>query len=354
MKTVRVIGASVSGLTFARLLLARGWRVDLHVRHTGPGPALVIRPVTGELLCDVWGSGPDLMPPAHRLAERVVCLDAGGDTQVVAEEALTVRAGALRDRLLDRLRRESSSSLAVHDDPNDTNDGSWLIDARGRAGADASGSRSTCGMRTIVAAEAALLTTAIPSRSSFEAVPEGWLFVAPAGPVATVQLMLAAPTGGPAAALERALAASAFARESLGELRTPPLCWPAAPVFADPWPEDGPPRIGDAAMAFDPICGDGTGQAIRSALLAAASLDAIEAGGDFRSIRENYRRRLKLAFCGHLDSCLALYGSLQPRSLWAGELLQMSRAAAALRDGLPGPGALDYRLMGTRLVPAFA
>jgi hypothetical protein len=49
-------------------------------------------------------------------------------------------------------------------------------------------------------------------------------------------------------------------------------------------------------MAFDPIYGDGTAHAVREAILAAAVVRAISAGGDAAEPLRHYEARLMLGF----------------------------------------------------------
>ena len=53
---------------------------------------------------------------------------------------------------------------------------------------------------------------------------------------------------------------------------TPPAILDATPCFTDPVAGPGRLRAGDAAAASDPLAGDGVGRALRSAILAAATL----------------------------------------------------------------------------------
>ena len=61
----------------------------------------------------------------------------------------------------------------------------------------------------------------------------------------------------------------------------------AIPLCASDWL-----ACGSAAMAFDPICGEGVGNALREALLACACL----ANSDSRSALAEYTPRLLLGF----------------------------------------------------------
>jgi 2-polyprenyl-6-methoxyphenol hydroxylase-like FAD-dependent oxidoreductase len=218
----------------------------------------------------------------------------------------------------------------------------WQIDASGRPAA-------TCGDRRLIAAVGALRDTAPRESACFEALPEGWLFTAPVDrDRALVQLMI--PASGEVPDLLRcAIAGSHLARALIADLHPDHWTWAAAPAFRDPSPSVQCLRVGDAAFAVDPICGDGTGHAIRGALLAAAVLNAVEEGGDPEALRAHYQRRLRYAFVSHLQACVEIYATLPQRSLWAPEVEQMSIALRAIDDeGLSGD-SFCYRLVGTAI-----
>ena len=60
---------------------------------------------------------------------------------------------------------------------------------------------------------------------------------------------------------------------------------------------------GPAAMAFDPICGDGTAHAIREAILASAVIRALANGGAADGLLSHYQARLTAGFRRHLILC---------------------------------------------------
>lgn len=404
MKTAIVTGEGVAGLTIAYLLRRHGWRVTLGpARARGApaarGPMLVLRDATMHLLCDVWGLDLDALPDRHRLVTRIVQtngIDRSARPQVLPDTGWTIAVGALQDRLrevvfdagitrhaaaIDREYREDRKrdDREVREDRDDRVDiEAWQIDASGRAATAGAGSWSG-GRRMIVAAHAELHAATANDGWSFESIPDGWLLVAPlAARRAMVQLMTPVPRDesdsadapdGRARVLDRALSNSRLARAMVSRLDSHCGTWSAAPAFVDPWPAPRALRVGDATMAFDPICGDGTGHAIRGAVLATAALNAIEddrsshrnrnnrnsrsnSGDAFASsIRDHYRQRLRLAFLDHLRTCLELYSSFTPAEPWVEDLRHMTAAHDALQDGAPTADTFRYRLVDSRLLP---
>ncbi len=111
-------------------------------------------------------------------------------------------------------------------------------------------------------------------------------------------------------------------------------------MFGDGWL-----ACGSAAMALDPLCGDGSGHAVREAILATA---VIRAGAE-PAMLEHYQARLRLAFERHLSLCRSYYSSGNSGPWWEAELahldrgLEWSRAHAATK--------WRYRLDGFDLLP---
>lgn len=374
MRHAHVEGGSLSGLTAARLLLDRGWSVDLTTRPPeAAGPVLILEDTTRALLRDLWGGEDDGRVPMHRLSER--CVRLAGADGTVAAASWAVRAGELKADLLARLRSQARGRLTIRsvgarrDGRRSAGSRSvWRLVATGRVSASRDGAalrngaafprRRTagalaCGRRVVIASEGILGGAAAPDRWFFEAVPAGWLLVAPLeNRRALVQLMVPdVPAGPPRRRLAEAVAAASLGRAAVAGLSPAVSVCEAFPARCDPWPRVRTVHVGEAALAFDPICGDGLGQALRSAILAAAAIEAVEGGEDRSGVRAFVRHRFGLAFLAHLDTCAGFYASLTPAASWTTELRAMREEASMLAQELPAPGRLRYRLIGSRLVP---
>ena len=75
--------------------------------------------------------------------------------------------------------------------------------------------------------------------------------------------------------------------------------------------------VGESALALDPLRGDGSGFALRGALLAQAVLAAIEDGHGIAQYLAHYEKRLRSTFVGHLRGCSAHYGAARHSAIWA-------------------------------------
>jgi flavin-dependent dehydrogenase len=265
-------------------------------------------------------------------------VDWGDDeATVVPQTALACDAGefaaALAGRLAERLR-----VLAGEDDEAD-----WTIQASGRSvDNQASGGRRVGQLARIVDRNVQPITT-------IGATPYGWTFTLPHPDGGTAVLMVTpsapmAPTT-PEAAAERltaeGLPVAAVDILSLGNPQ------PIAPHLAQPLATENRLRIGDAAMALDPLRGDGVGFALRGALLAQAVIAAIEAGGDRAQLFNHYDHRLREVFVSHLRGCSSYYRAARYAEIWRTDVVAMDCLSELIE---PAPGGYEFRLNERDLV----
>src|SRR5262249_15369771 len=120
--------------------------------------------------------------------------------------------------------------------------------------------------------------------------------------------------------------------------------FPAYPRILEPLAVRGRLLCGSAAVAFDPLCGDGTGNAVREAILASAVVRAALRGLDIDALLDHYRRRLIAALGKHLEICAEFYQTGGDTPWWHSEL-------ALIREGIAwcaeeSAGAARFRLNG--------
>ena len=122
--------------------------------------------------------------------------------------------------------------------------------------------------------------------------------------------------------------------------------FPAHPRVA--WPLTGSHWLacGTAALAFDPLCGDGTGHAIREAILAAAVLRAIQRGANVDELLNHYQARLVAGFKRHLSVCSEFYGSGGLGPWWTAATESIRVGLAWCDHQLSSAGEFRYRLRG--------
>src|SRR5205823_7498746 len=125
--------------------------------------------------------------------------------------------------------------------------------------------------------------------------------------------------------------------------------FPVAPRIASPLCGPGWLACGSAALAFDPICGDGTAHAIREAILAAAVIRAAAQGEDTESLLAHYRARLTAGFQRHLLLCREFYSSGGPGEWWRSQCAALDRGLEWCAGQMRGLPPFRYRLDGFEL-----
>lgn len=341
MPSAVVLGRGVAGLSCAALLAARGWTVEVRGDRPTVPPAMLLNPVTCGLFVDVWGSR-DVLADASGLDRRVTAW-ADAPSAEMPDPGVVVAGSALLDRLESVLG--SSVPARTVDAPT------WVLDARGRPRSQGSGDESAGGRRCVLAAEFEVTPDPGQRAAAMASTPDGWVFVLPLPQRRVlVQAMVAEPPDDPTTVLTGMLTA---ARGQLGELvpvgmsaTRGPVVLPAAAGLHPPLAEPGRLRVGDRGISVDPLCGDGTGYALRTALLACACIAAIEDGEPQSAVLAHYETRLRAAYSAHLQSCLGFYGATLATPAWQAEL---ERMRASLGQS-PSAGRPAYALVGRSLV----
>ncbi len=352
-RQVSIFGCGLAGLTSARLLSDEGFQVGLWGREPDPvsGPDLMLSPVSEKLIRDFWGLALDDF--AYRLEGREVWEK--GRHESVDQPAWTIPAVLLVRRLLDslppnrRLRLDLDEAVPVEA----RGEPGWTILATGRSESLPPGlgrERATFGQRCVHACRVEA-GRPLSGRCYLETVRDAWLFLAPLSDTTSLlQVMLPEPAASP-----DHLAKISTGSHWLRDLKVDPD-WSKIQVFAASpalWQPLGGPNwlaVGDAAAAFDPVCGDGSGRALQGALLAAASIAAATNGVAWQDCLENFRTRIIEASAAHLNRCSNFYGSRFHQESWRREL----RLAQEQQDSLlpPAPRTVPRRffLQGRRLL----
>jgi 2-polyprenyl-6-methoxyphenol hydroxylase-like FAD-dependent oxidoreductase len=198
------------------------------------------------------------------------------------------------------------------------------------------------GSRMASTVPVALKHSSDPGACWIESLEDGWLFLVPNSPRSG---WLLAVGGAPEvlAGQSRVVAAEiAHCSSSLGQF--PAYARIASPLCAPGWLACGP-----AAMAFDPICGDGTAHAIREAILASAVIRALANGGSAGALLSHCEARLTAAFRRHLVLCRGFYQSGGATPLWRAELDAIDHGIEWCDARLGMHVSFRYRLRGFEL-----
>jgi hypothetical protein len=102
---------------------------------------------------------------------------------------------------------------------------------------------------------------------------------------------------------------------------------------------------GTAALGFDPIGGEGVGNAVRQAVLASAVIRAILRGGDPVALMSHYSARLIGGFFRHVESCISFYSSGGSNAWWRSQLADLQQGIEWTRSAAMDLPAPRYRLL---------
>ncbi|MFC9583569.1 hypothetical protein ACFVJ8_12175 [Streptomyces yangpuensis] len=344
MTLVEVAGSGLAELTCARLLADRGHRVRLAPPRPPAPPAqpagaagagagarpLLLTGPTLELVGRLWGDG--LLDGGWPLTHRHARWGAGPSPARFPQPGRSVDGAVLAARMRERLGAGDLSGEPP----------AWTVTATPGERA----AHEQAGRRRLLAGTAPVRRPRDQDTARLDCTGLGWLHLTPLGrDVCLVQAMVPGPAGDPAGLLARLLAESALGTR----LRRPPgtavalaaaprvHLAPAVPPVAG---RGGLLVVGAGALRQDPISGTGTAQALRTAILAAAVIDAAAAGTSARALCAHYTNRLRAAFHDHLGTCLRLYPAAFGSADWRDEIDAMRRA---LRGGAAGtlPGRPD-------------
>jgi flavin-dependent dehydrogenase len=367
MQTALIIGGGVAGLSCAHLLARRGWQVEIWRGLSPISPTLVLNDVTCYLLQDIWQLEETFWENFHFLHERRVCWGIDATVRSIPQSSVVIGGNYLVERLEERLLQEHNQLVHLNESPlfpdelascdfwpNTGQKFTWVIDAGGRrsliAKNLAGGKRYTFGQRYILSREVML-----PSKEQnvcwMETVPNGWIFLAPIGRNrAMLQFMVPVVPEEPEEMLTYLLDKTHFLKSFVNSFLGSISGFEAFPQILAPLCGTKWIAVGDAAFSVDPMSGDGTGYAIRGAILAASVINGIASGLDSSQCLRHYTSRLHKSFFSHIQECLKYYSGNFSSSAWKAEIELMQQA---WQDNLDTVNLEDfaYRLEALNLVP---
>ena len=321
-QAVTIRGDGVAAYCCAYLLQDAGFRINLQPVDRPRLPVILLGVQALALIRDIFKQ-PDLFVGERQIRTRIVRWGADAQPATLEHSAVIVSEQSLLDAIRPRLK------------PADPIGESWTILANRPLPAPAT--EHSFGSRMASAVPVKLRDSSDQAACWIESLRDGWLFLTP-------EWLLA--VGAPAEALlgnSRTVADQiASAGPAIGEF--PAFARISSPLCAPQWL-----ACGTAAMAFDPICGDGTAHAIREAILASAVIRAVAGGGPPDDLCSHYEARLTAAFQRHLLLCQEFYASGGTGPLWSSELHAIDRGIEWCAAALAGYPRFRYRLRGLEL-----
>ena len=326
--TVLIRGGGVSVATAGRLLRCEGFElVGAGELVRSPAPVVMLSEAALALLRDIFDR-PDLFRGRTPILRRIVAWG-GGEPAILPHNAIVVTGAELAAEL----------PLPLLPAP----DGDVGFTLLGAPPFPDEALRHF-GRRGAMAAAADLAAQADGQACHVEAIESGWLFLIPCGAGKAWLL-------GVGDTLDMLLGQSRLVSAQIGNLGPVAARFETAPRMLESLAGHDWLACGTTAIAFDPICGDGTAQAAREAILAAAVIAGIERGEDRSALLGHYQAMLLAAMRRHLQISLPFYRSGGASPWWREQ-------AAAVADGyawctarlatMPEP---RFVLRGTRLMP---
>jgi len=198
------------------------------------------------------------------------------------------------------------------------------------------------GSRIASAMQVELKPAAEPAACWIESIRDGWLFLIANAPGSGWLLSVGLRP-------HELLDQSRLIREQIAECQPAAAQFAASPRIVEPLGGPGWIACGTAAMAFDPLCGDGTAHAIREAILASAVIGAAARGDDPVQLLAHYEARLTAGFRRHLAHCLQYYASGCGGPWWESEAESVAQGLDWCGRRLSRHPTFRYRLDGFEL-----
>jgi hypothetical protein len=328
---IGIRGGGIAALCCRKLLGGQG--VLLGSDEPRPRlPAVLVSPSTQNLLTDVF-QALDLFAGFPLIRKRVVAWGRG-EALELPHSGVVASEESILERLRSRMPGENDGRAAEAGDP------AWSIVSA--APIAVASTEMGFGSRRATVSEVQLGTAVERDTCWVESAEEGWLFLLATsdgvGSLITV--------GGPA---ERLFEQSGLVARQVQSVKSATAEFAAYPRILAELCGEGWLACGSAAMSFDPLCGEGAGNAVREAILACAAVRAILGGEPEKDVLEEYRLRLTLGFLRHLENCREFYAGRANSAFWTAEFAQIERGILWTQSRLAATANPRYRLVGFEL-----
>jgi 2-polyprenyl-6-methoxyphenol hydroxylase-like FAD-dependent oxidoreductase len=334
MGDVNIVGGGLAACCCAQLLSSE----DLSLRIEGssrPRPAcLLLSEQTQSLLRDTF-QAPQLFQRAQQIRKRIV---RWGNAEPVElpHSGIVVHEQELLNALWTRVGISKPASPST--------DAAWTVISTRNGGAPAQ--FRGFGSRVATVAMVELSPQAAADRCWVESMPDGWMFLLPSG-AGRAALIRCGYSPEKLMAQSRLISGLVSNLEEAAETTH----HPAFPQILDELCGPHWLACGSAAMAFDPLCGEGAGHAVREALLASAVIRASTKGSSTETLLAHYETRFMHGFLKHLQLCLKFYMSGGSSDFWRAEVAALETGIAWMQERLRGQAPPRYRLTGYELQP---
>jgi len=334
MKGITIRGDGVAAACCSHLVSQAGLPATWERLDRPRLPVIMLSGAALSLMGDVFGPI-DGFAGLHRIRRRVVAWGPDASPVTMEHAAVVVSEQFLLDSIAETTASAECAAPALKEPVSD-----WIILTA--APLPSVAKQRHFGHRLATAVSVTLRDRADSTACWVESVAAGWLFLIPTSAKSGYLLAVGdAP--------ERLLSTSRLVAQRIEQLGAAVGEFPAHPRLH--WPLSGPGWLacGSAAMAFDPLCGDGTAQAIREAILASAVIQAIAKGEDSFPLLSHYQARLAAGMSRHLVLCEEFYRTGFNAPWWAKEQRSMQQGAQWCAKRVGGAPAFGFQLNGFEL-----
>lgn len=326
---ILIRGDGIAACCCAHLLHKAGIAVTLEPSNRSKVPALMLSGASQSLICDVFAQR-DLFHDAPRVEKRVVVWGLDGKALPLPHSAVIIS----EERLSQRVRPNVPAPAPLDGDPI------WTIHS---APPLPPSTEHRFGTRIAAAVQVNLKEDSDARACWIEGLESGWLFMIPAASRSDAHSAWLLAVGGPTESL---LAQSRLISDQIAGIIRATAQFPAFPRISDPLCGSNWLACGTTAMSFDPLCGDGTGHAVREAILAAAVVRAALAGEARDGLLEHYRARLVAGFYRHLELCREFYTRGRVGPWWDQELSHLLNGLDYCKSAMINGMRFRYQLTG--------
>ncbi|MBN9145312.1 MULTISPECIES: hypothetical protein [unclassified Novosphingobium] len=322
-QSVLIRGGGLAGACATHLLRGAGFAIAHEPVRRSPVPVIMLSDAALGLIRDAFGRR-DLFADAHRIAQRVVRW--GHDPVAMPHGAVVVSEDDLIAALGGELAGDADAPApmaTLHCAPP-------FPDAE----------LMRFGQRRAMAARILLRAGADHATCHVEAVAQGWLFLIPSGPTQCWLLGVGAP-------LDRLLENSVLIAPLIAGLGESSPGFETAPRQLAQLAGPNWLACGMAAIAFDPICGDGSAQSVREAILAAA---VIAHPGDRHALATHYHSMLTASLRRHIQISGQFYATGGDSPWWREQVAALAQGYAWTTAQLAHMPEPRYLLRGFQLI----
>jgi len=345
-----IIGDGIVGLTTGKLLSNYAGKIDIVKKLENPVQPVVMNEITFKILADIWGSGSWL--------DLLKFISGGlvnwGDKPVkVVKSFFAVDLSLFKDYLVQYLCKIKKINF-IYNVPDSIDDYDFVIDASGKKSyfttLCSSYTKYAFGKRKMIVGISPMISKV--NLSIIEALDDCWIYAAPINSEkALIQLMHPDTAKFDDEKFRQSISKTEYIKNivenNVAELKE----FNAFPSVLNDIFSNNRVSLGDSASSFDPICGDGLGNGLRSAILVSAIIKAIRSGEPTEKCQIHYKRKLYNTFSDHLKNCMLYYTNCKSfkGKYWKEEMKLINKALPVELEEIARASPNNYILHNFRL-----